>query len=119
MDEQKRDLGEETAGKILTAVLVVAGAYALFQLVVRGIFSAVMGGNPDNGIYVLFYGGIVVLAVIALMGAGSGYWLWRRAKAKPAAGGQPSVSGRGLTIGLIVVLAAAVYIIGNFLRGFR
>ncbi len=119
MDENKRDTGEEIAGKILTAVLVVAGAYAAFQLVVRGIFSAVMGGNPDNGIYVLFYGGIVVLAVIALMGAGSGYWLWRRAKAKPAAGEQPSVFGRGLTIGLVVVLVAAVYIIGNFLRGFR
>lgn len=119
MDDNKKDTGEEIAGKILTALLVVAGAYAAFQLVVRGIFSAVMGGNPDNGIYVLFYGGIVVLAVIALMGAGSGYWLWRRAKAKPAPGEQPSVFGRGLTIGLVVVLVAAVYIIGNFLRGFR
>lgn len=119
MDENKRDLGEEIAGKILTALLVVAGAYAAFQLVVRGIFSAVMGGNPDNGIYVLFYGGIVVLAVIALMGAGSGYWLWRRAKAKPAAGEQSSILGRGLTIGLVVVIVVAVYIIGNFLRGFR
>lgn len=119
MDEKKRDIGEETAGKILTALLVVAGAYAVFQLVVRGVFSAVMGGNPDNGIYVLFYGGIVALAVIALLGAGSGYWLWRRAKAKPAGGEQPSAAGRGLTIGLVVVLAAAVYILGNFLRGFR
>jgi hypothetical protein len=119
MEEKKRDVGEEIAGKILAALLVVAGAYAAFQLAVRGIFSAVTAGNPDNGIYLLFYGGIVALAVIALLGAGSGYWLWRRAKTKPAAGGQPSVFGRGLTIGLVVVLIAAVYIIGNFLRAFR
>jgi len=119
MSEEKKDLGEEIAGKILAAALVLAGAYAFFQVVVRGIFSLMMGGNPDkNGIYVLFYGGIVVLAVIFLLGAGSGFWLWRRAKAKPAGAERPSVFSRGITIGLVVVVLIAVFVIGGFLHGF-
>ena len=118
MGEEKRDLGEEIAGKILAAALVVAGGYLVFRVVVRGVFSLMMGGNPDNGIYVLFYGGIVVLAAIFLLGAGSGFWLWRRAKAKPAAAERPSVFSRGITIGLVVVVLIAVFVIGSFLRGF-
>lgn len=118
MSENKRDLGEEVAGKILTEALVLAGVYVVFQLVVRGIFSLMMGGNPDKGIYVLFYGGFVVLAVIVLMGAGSGCWLWNRSKAKPAGAERPSAFSRGVGIGLVVVLLAAVYILGSFIRGF-
>ena len=117
MGEEKRDIGEEIAGKILTALLVVAGVYAVFQLAVRGIFSLIMGGNDNNGIYVLFYGGIVVLLVIFLLGAGSGWALWRRSRA-PAAEGKPSTFSRGVSIGLLVVVLAAVYILGSFLRGF-
>lgn len=119
MGENKRDLGEEIAGKILTAALVLAGAYVFFRAAVRGIFSLMMGGNPDNGIYVLFYGGLVVLAVIFFMGAGSGFLLWRRGRAKPAGTEPPSVFSRGVTIGLAVVALAALFIIVNFLRGFR
>lgn len=118
MGEEKRDLGEEIAGKILTALLVVAGAYALFQLGVRGVFSLMMGDNPDNAIYVLFYGGLVVLGGVALIGAGSGWALWRRSR--PAAPGAPppSVFSRGVSIGLLAVFLIALLAVAGFIRGF-
>ena len=118
MGENKKDLGEEIAGKILTAALVVAGAYLLFRAAVGGIFSLMMGGKSDNGIYVLFYGGAVVLLVVLALGAGSGWALWRRSAKKPAEAGPSSASGSGISIGLAVVAAAALLLILGFLRGF-
>ena len=117
MGEEKRDWAEEAAGKLLTAAAVVAGVYALFQLFVRGVFSLMMGGNPDNAIYVLFYGGIVVAAGIFLFGAGSGWLLWRGAKAKPASG-KPSMLARGILIGLAVVATVAVILLAVIIRAF-
>ena len=118
MGEEKKDWAEEAAGKLLTAAAVVAGVYALFQLFVRGVFSLMMGGNPDNAIYVLFYGGIVVVAGIFLFGAGSGWLLWRGTRAKPAPGEKPSMIIRGILIGLAVVAAVAVILLVIIIRAF-
>lgn len=116
MSEEKRDKGEEIAGKILTALLVAAAAWLLFRGVVGGIFSLIMRGNPENGVYVLFYGGAVVLLAVLGIGLLAGWLLWRSARRKPREQGEGSVFARGLGIGLAVVALCAALILIGFVR---
>lgn len=113
---QKGDWQEEAAGKLLTALLVVGAAYLLFRAAMRGIFALIMGGNPENGVYVLFYGGAIALALIALMGVLAGSLFWRRARGGGAGNGAPVLRG-GLTLGLLAVALAALAIVGAFVTG--
>lgn len=109
---------EELAGKVLTAVAVAAGAWLLFQGIMRGIFSLMMGGNSENGVYVLFYGGGIALVVIAVLGAAAGWLFWRRARKGPAAAAAPaqerSMLRSGITMGLALVAGAALLLLALF-----
>lgn len=118
MEQKGGDWQEEAAGKILTALLLVGAVYFFFRVVMRGIFALMMGGNSENGIYVLFYGGAIALLVIFLMGLGAGGLLWRRSRSKEAPAERSSMLGRGITIGLAVVALAALFIVTSFLKGF-
>lgn len=121
MEDQNKDRAEALAGKLLTAAAVAAGAWLLFQTVVRGIFSLIMGGNSENGVYVLFYGGYVALAVAAAIGAAAAWLFWRSARgSRQPAEGAPAPAERtstlrsGLMIGLAVVAGAALLLLGLF-----
>ncbi|OHE76743.1 MAG: hypothetical protein A2107_06415 [Verrucomicrobia bacterium GWF2_62_7] len=130
-DDEKRPLYEESpalcrgvkhAGglleKLAGAALAVAAAWLAFRLLVGGIFSFFLGRDPDNAVYLLFYGGGIVLLAGLLIGGLAGSLLWRRTRRRadgtPAAGAQ-SYLGRGLTLGLMVVVCAALLLAGLFI----
>lgn len=123
MADRNDDWAEALAGKILTAAAVAAAAWLLFQGVVRGIFSAIMGGNSENGVYVLFYGGYVVLAVVAAIGAAAAWLFWRSVRKTPGPPGvqapQRSMLRSGLTMGLALVAGAALLMLALFVRVLR
>ncbi len=104
-------LGEKLVG----VALALAAAWLAFRLLVGGIFSFILGRNPDNAVYLLFYGGGIALLALLLIGAASGTLLWRRTRARadgtPAAESQ-SYLGRGLTLGLMVVAGAVLLLAG-------
>jgi hypothetical protein len=114
--ENKNGSGDETqtlGSKLLGVAAVLIAAFFLFKYVVLGIFYLVMNGNPENGVYILFYGGAVVLLVLAGLGLASSGLLWRRVKggAKPATGARPqSALSRGITIGLAAVALIVLFV---------
>lgn len=111
-------LGEKIAG----VVLAVAAAWLTFRLLVGGIFSFMLGRGPDNAIYLFFFGGYIALFVILGIGGAAGALLWwrnrRRGVGTPAAEAQ-SCLGRGLTLGLMVVVAAVLLLAGLSLWVFK
>jgi len=111
-------LGEKLAG----VALAVAAAWLAFRLLTGGIFSFVLGRNPDNAIYLFFFGGYIALFVILGIGGAAGVMLWRRNRRRgdgtPAAEAQ-SYLGRGLTLGLMVVVGAVLLLAGLSLWVFR
>lgn len=118
MAGNNEDRAEALAGKILTAAAVAAAAWLIFQGAVRGIFSAMMGGNSENGVYVLFYGGYVVLAVMAAIGAAAAWLFWRAVRRPPAPpGGQAperSMLRSGLAMGFALVAGTALMLLALF-----
>lgn len=113
MEGQDKARAGALAGKLLTAAAVAAGAWLLFQGITRGIFSAIMGANSENGVYVLFYGGYIALAAAAAaIGLAAGWVFWRRAGRDAAPAGEPvperSMLRSGITMGLALVAGAAL-----------
>ena len=117
-EKETRGLGEKLAG----ITLAVAAAWLAFRLLTGGIFSFFLGRGPDNAIYLFFFGGYIALFVVLGIGAAAGALLWRRNRRRgdgtPAAADQ-SYLGRGLTLGLMVVVGAVLLLAGLSLWVFR
>ena len=120
----KKDNPPGIEGKLLGVILSLAAAYLIFRLTVGGIFHLMMGNNPENGIYVFFYGGIVVLAVLAVIGIAAFFLLVRRVKGGPKtadksaavlpAAPPPGALSRGITLGLVVIIIIVLSMLGLF-----
>jgi hypothetical protein len=119
MDDKKSGVAE-TSGlgeKLLGVGAVLAGAFLFFRVVVVGIFKLMMGGNSENGVYVLFYGGGVVLIILVGIGVTAGLALWRGRKGNadnvPSAPPE-SAFRRGVRIGLVLVTAIVLLLVSLF-----
>ncbi len=114
------------ATKLIGVGLVLLTAYGLFVLVVNGIFWKIAGNDPGKQIYLLFYGGPIALFIFISIGVVATVLLvLRKRKVPPPAQPQtqprpanpPSALNRGITLGLITVVAIFVFSLMLFVWG--
>jgi hypothetical protein len=116
---EKKDLGENIAGRILGIVFVLLTAYFLFQLTVKAVLSWLLSGSGsdlESAMILLNLGLPVFLAVVGAFGAAAALLFWRQLKNGPkspgSAGPVQSPFIRGVKLGLPTLIAVIISFIG-------